>query len=103
MTLELSDAELATAATAGRPMAYQEGERAQKMENPTLHGPLEANASDSLFWRRSWRRLAGRKGRPETTGPEVAAPRGSQIAAIEGGGRYARTTRLVCRSATPRL
>ena len=44
MTLELSDAELATAATAGRPMAYQEGERAQKMENPTLHGPLEANA-----------------------------------------------------------
>jgi hypothetical protein len=25
-------------------MAYQEGERAKKMENPTLHGPLEANA-----------------------------------------------------------
>jgi len=28
--------ELATAATACRPMAYQEGERAKKMENPSL-------------------------------------------------------------------
>jgi hypothetical protein len=25
-------------------MAYQEGERAKKVENPTLRGPLEANA-----------------------------------------------------------
>jgi hypothetical protein len=40
MTLELSDAELSTAATACRAMAYQEGERAKKMENPTLRGPL---------------------------------------------------------------
>lgn len=31
MLLELSDAELATAATACRAMAYQEGERAKKM------------------------------------------------------------------------
>jgi hypothetical protein len=44
MPLELSDAELATAATACRAMAYQEGDRAKKMENPTLRGPLESNA-----------------------------------------------------------
>jgi hypothetical protein len=25
-------------------MAYQEGERAKKMDNPTLRGPLETNA-----------------------------------------------------------
>jgi hypothetical protein len=43
MPLELTDAELATAATACRAMASQEGERAKKMENPTLRGPLEAN------------------------------------------------------------
>ena len=36
-----SDAELATAATACRAMAYQEGERAKKMENPTTRGPIE--------------------------------------------------------------
>ena len=41
MPLELSDAELATAATACRGMAYQEGERARKMENPTTRGPIE--------------------------------------------------------------
>jgi hypothetical protein len=44
MTLELSDAELATAATACRAMAYQEGERAKKMENPTMRGPIESAA-----------------------------------------------------------
>ena len=44
MPLDLSDAELATAATACRAMAYQEGERAKKIENPTMRGPLEANA-----------------------------------------------------------
>jgi hypothetical protein len=37
----LTDAELATAATACRAMAYQEGERAKKMENPTTRGPIE--------------------------------------------------------------
>lgn len=41
MPLELTDAELATAATACRAMAYQEGERAKKMENPTTRGPVE--------------------------------------------------------------
>jgi len=25
-------------------MAYQEGERAKKLENPTMRGPLESNA-----------------------------------------------------------
>jgi hypothetical protein len=44
MPLELTDAELNTAATACRAMAYQEGERAKKMENPTMRGPLDANA-----------------------------------------------------------
>ena len=41
MPLELSDQELATAATACRAMAYQESERAKKMENPTMRGPLQ--------------------------------------------------------------
>jgi len=36
--------ELATAATACRPMAYQEGERAKKMENPSLSAPMENTA-----------------------------------------------------------
>jgi hypothetical protein len=40
MPLDLTDAELATAATACRAMAYQEGDRAKKMENPTVRGPL---------------------------------------------------------------
>jgi hypothetical protein len=42
MPLDLTDAELATAATACRAMAYQEGERAKKLENPTLRGPAAA-------------------------------------------------------------
>jgi hypothetical protein len=42
--LDLTDAELATAATACRAMAYQEGERARQTANPTLRGPLEHNA-----------------------------------------------------------
>jgi hypothetical protein len=44
MTFELSDTELATAATACRAMAYQEGERAKKMENPTTRSPVESAA-----------------------------------------------------------
>jgi hypothetical protein len=44
MPLNLTDAELATAATACRAMAYQEGERARKMENPTTRGLLESNS-----------------------------------------------------------
>jgi hypothetical protein len=42
--IDLTDVDLATAATACRAMAYQEGERAKKMENPTTRGPLETNA-----------------------------------------------------------
>jgi hypothetical protein len=34
MPLDLTDAELATAATACRAMAHQEGERAKRTENP---------------------------------------------------------------------
>ena len=41
MPVELTDAELATAATACRAMAYQEGERAKNMENPMTRGPIE--------------------------------------------------------------
>ena len=41
MPFDLTDAELATAATACRAMAYQEGERPKKMENPTMRGPIE--------------------------------------------------------------
>ncbi len=44
MPLELTDAELATAATACRAMAYHEGERAKKLENPTMRGPIESAA-----------------------------------------------------------
>ena len=41
MPLELSPAELETAARACRAMAYQEGEHAKKMENPNMRGPVE--------------------------------------------------------------
>jgi hypothetical protein len=44
MPLDLTDTELATAATACRAMAYQEGKRAKEMENPTVRGPLENNS-----------------------------------------------------------
>jgi hypothetical protein len=45
MPLELTDVELATAATACRAMAFQEGERAKKMENPGMRGPVENAAA----------------------------------------------------------
>jgi hypothetical protein len=41
MPLDLSANELETAARACRAMAYQEGERAKKMENPGMRGPIE--------------------------------------------------------------
>jgi hypothetical protein len=44
MPVELSDTQLATAATACRALAFQERERARTMGNPTLRGPLETNA-----------------------------------------------------------
>jgi len=47
MPLELSDAELSTAAIACRAMAYQEGERAKKMENPGMRAPIENAAQRS--------------------------------------------------------
>jgi hypothetical protein len=42
--VDLTDADLATAAQACRAMANQEAERAKKLENPTTRGPIE-NAS----------------------------------------------------------
>jgi hypothetical protein len=44
MPLDLTATELEIAARACRAMAYQEGERAKKMENPTTRGPIEAAA-----------------------------------------------------------
>jgi hypothetical protein len=44
MPLDLTDEELATAATSCRAMAYQEGERARKTENPSTRGPIEQTA-----------------------------------------------------------
>ena len=41
MPLDLNDAELATAATACRAMAYQESERAKRLENPGMRGPIK--------------------------------------------------------------
>ena len=41
MPLDLTDEELGTAATACRALAYQEGERAKKMENPGMRRPIE--------------------------------------------------------------
>jgi hypothetical protein len=58
MTLELNDAELATAATACRAMAYQETERAKKMETRRCAALSMPTPNALLFWRRSWRRLA---------------------------------------------
>jgi hypothetical protein len=45
MPLDLTDVELSTAATACRAMAYQEAERAKKMENPGMRGPVENAAA----------------------------------------------------------
>lgn len=42
--MDLTDAELATAAQACRAMAHQEGERAKKLENPSVRGPIDAAA-----------------------------------------------------------
>jgi hypothetical protein len=39
--LELSDAEVATAAQACRAMAHLEGERAKRLKNPTTRAPIE--------------------------------------------------------------
>jgi hypothetical protein len=44
MPLDLSANELETAARACRALAYQERERAKKIENPGMRGPVE-NAS----------------------------------------------------------
>jgi len=39
--LDLTDADLATAAQACRAMAHQDGGRAKKLENPTTRGTIE--------------------------------------------------------------
>ena len=44
MPIELTDAELATAAFACRAMAAQEGRRAKELGNPTVRGPIESAA-----------------------------------------------------------
>jgi hypothetical protein len=44
MPLDLTDLELETAARPCRAMAYQEGERARRLENPLVRGPIESTA-----------------------------------------------------------
>jgi hypothetical protein len=44
MPIDLTAIELETAARACRAMAYQEGERAKGLENPTVRAPIEAAA-----------------------------------------------------------
>ena len=41
LPFDLTNAELFTAAQACRATAYQEAERAKKLENPTTRGPIE--------------------------------------------------------------
>ena len=71
MPLDLTDAELATAATACRAMAYQEGERAKKLENPTMRGPLESNAK--RYAALAEKLEAARKHRPFSKSPPDSA------------------------------
>ena len=63
MLLDLSDAELSTAATACRAMAYQEGERAKAMSNPDMRRPIENSAQ--RFARLAARFEAARKTSPQ--------------------------------------
>jgi hypothetical protein len=63
MPLDLTDLELETAARACRAMAYQEGERAKKLENPTVRGPVE-NAA---------KRYAALAAKPEAVRKQVGA------------------------------
>ena len=60
--LELTDAELATAAMACRAMAHQEGKRAADMENPTTRGPIEA--ASQRYARLAEKLEAARSGSP---------------------------------------
>jgi hypothetical protein len=63
MSLELSEAELSTATTACRAMAYQEGERAKAMSNPDMRRPIENTAQ--RFGRLAERFEAARKTSPQ--------------------------------------
>jgi hypothetical protein len=42
--LDLTDLELGTGARACRSLAYQEGEAAKRLENPTVRAPIEGTA-----------------------------------------------------------
>jgi hypothetical protein len=63
MPIDLSDAELSTAATACRALAYQEGERAKVMSNPDRRRPIENSAQ--RFARLAARFEAARKTSPQ--------------------------------------
>lgn len=60
MPLDLTYAELATAAQACRAMAFQEGERAKKMENPGMRGPIESAAQRYAALARKFEAMRGR-------------------------------------------
>jgi hypothetical protein len=47
--LDLTDAELATAATACRAMSFQEAERAKSMENPGMREISNSRHSTAIF------------------------------------------------------
>jgi hypothetical protein len=49
MPRDLTDAELATAATACRAMAYQEGERVKARSNPDMPRPIK-NSAQRFAW-----------------------------------------------------
>ena len=63
MSLELSEAELSTATTACRAIAYQEGERAKAMSDPDMRRPIENTAQ--RFARLAERFEAARKTSPQ--------------------------------------
>ncbi|MGB9331485.1 MAG: hypothetical protein WCB10_12020 [Steroidobacteraceae bacterium] len=62
MPLDLTDAELQTAAMACRAYAYREGERAKAMENPDMRRPIAATAERFAKLAERFERARKRKG-----------------------------------------
>jgi hypothetical protein len=60
-SFDLTDLELETAARACRALAYQEGEAAKRLENPTVRAPIEGTARRAAALAEKFERA--RKGR----------------------------------------
>ena len=88
MPFDLNDAELATAATACRAMAYQEGDRAKKMDNPRRADPSRAPLSDMPGWRRSSRRRGKLTRRGEHAHRRMVLTAGAGVHAVPALRRY---------------